>query len=507
MLKCTRLVAALPFLVIGNPLWSQTSEPDDFATSCSATANQIISGVTVTSAETVALEGKSFCVVAGSRAPFLDIELVIPKAWSGQLLQRGGGGFDGTIRSALSRSDSGEVTGLLPLVADRGVAYVASNGGNRAKVEGEAAPQVWAGDSPQARDSAIDYAYRATGTTIFFAKEAIAAVQGKRPEHSYFNGCSNGGRNAYIAAQRWPAEYDGIVAGCETIDMAGQTLAWLNIGRFDGTPGQLSPEQYGAAYQAAVAACDEGDGLRDGIIANPRACEFRPAELACGTSPGNLCLNPEQVATLDALLSDVELDGRVVYKGYNWADLSSYGPRYNQLASGFALIATGDAGWLTPDYPRDFDPDRNSAPLSLAMLRSGTDHDLIGVAQYVAGGGKLLSWHGNSDGLLSPNAHAAKHAELLELVRALGMETPRDGAMFFTVAGSNHNGAGDMRGVDWFTAISDWVEKGRPPEDLTYAFEDPSGPRSIPVCEYPAYPRYSGTGDPAKAENFACTAP
>ncbi|MBE9640366.1 tannase/feruloyl esterase family alpha/beta hydrolase [Salipiger mangrovisoli] len=507
MLNRIGLVPGLLLVVMGSPLWSQTSEPDDFAASCSATVNRIISGVTVTGAETFTLEGSSYCVVDGTRAPFLDIELVIPKAWSGQLLQRGGGGFDGTIRSALSRSETGEVIGLLPLVADRGVAYVASNGGNRAKVEGEAAPQVWAGESPRARDSAIDYAYRATGTTIFFAKEAIAAVQGRYPEHSYFNGCSNGGRNAYIAAQRWPAEYDGIVAGCETMDMAGQTLGWLNIGRFDGTPGQLSPEQYSFAYREAVAACDEDDGLRDGIIANPRACEFRPAELACDTKPTDLCLSPEQVATLDTLLSDVELDGQVVYKGYNWADLSSYGPRYNQLASGFALIATGDAGWLTPEYPRAFDPEHDSAPLSLAMLRSGTDQDLIGVAQYVAGGGKLLSWHGNSDGLLSPNAHAAKHAEMLDLARELGMETPREGAMFFTVAGSNHNGAGDMRGVDWFTAISDWAEKGRQPAGLTYTFEDASGPRSIPICEYPAFPRYSGTGDPAKAENFACTAP
>jgi hypothetical protein len=159
--------------------------------------------------------------------------------------------------------------------------------GERPHGRQQAAPAVWASGTDDGRQSAIDYAYAAGGTTVRFGKAVTKAFFGKAPSHSYFNGCSNGGRNAYIAAQRWPDEFDGIVAGCETMDMAGQTSGWLRAASFTGTPAALSPAQTGAAYAAALSACDALDGATDNLIGRrhglgrERRCTLAERTAAC----------------------------------------------------------------------------------------------------------------------------------------------------------------------------------------------------------------------------------
>ena len=198
--------------------------------SCADLRGKTLEGVTVTN--TVRIEATSgvnasgLCQVLGTRAPYLDIEVTVPDGWSGRLFQQGGGGFDGRLASAIT-SVNGVVTAVHPAVTQRGAAYAASNGGSRSSNPAQAAPAVWISGTADAQAAATDYAYRAVGTTVTFAKAITRAIFASNPSYTYFNGCSNGGRNAYIAAERWPAEYSGIVAGCETMDMGGTTAGML----------------------------------------------------------------------------------------------------------------------------------------------------------------------------------------------------------------------------------------------------------------------------------------
>ncbi len=324
---------------------------------CTGLVGKTIAGVTVTAAtryeSKAGLNDAGFCQVQGTRAPFLDIEVDVPDNWSGRLWQQGGGGVDGVVRTALTFDAGGALTAVSPVIAQKAAIYAASNGGNRAKVPDQAAPAVWATGSSDAQLSGDDYAYAAVGTTLSFAKAMSQTFFGAAPQYGYFNGCSNGGRNAYIAAQRWPDDYQGIVAGCETMDMSGQTAAWMNIGSRAGTPAAPSAVQYKAAYAAAAGACDALDGATDGVIANPQACAFDPASLACGapsasTDPA-VCLTAPQLATLLTLLADLKLtDGTFVCAHYSWADFSGFGASFGALGAAFALIATHVAGSPKP---------------------------------------------------------------------------------------------------------------------------------------------------------------
>ncbi len=180
---------------------------------CSSLKGQTIGGVSITNTKRIeahaGTNASGFCQVSATRAPYLDIEVDVPDNWSGRLWHQGGGGFDGTIPTAVSTDASGVVTAVDPALAQKAAIYAASNGGNRANVPAQAAPTVWANGTPEGQRSGDDYAYAAIGTTLHFAKALSQAFFAKAPSHSYFNGCSNGGRNAYIAAQRWPDEYDG----------------------------------------------------------------------------------------------------------------------------------------------------------------------------------------------------------------------------------------------------------------------------------------------------------
>lgn len=335
----------------------------------------------------------------GTRAPYLDIEVDVPDNWSGRLWQQGGGGFDGAVPSAvLPNAATGTIDLNLALKTGRAI-YAASNGGNRAQLPKQAAPMVWMNRNEDGVQSATDYAYAALATTREFAKALALSFYGKLPSWRYFNGCSNGGRNAYIAAERWPNEYDGIVSGCETMSMAAQTAEWMTFGASAGTPAALSGPQWDSVWRAAAAACDNLDGVADGIIANNVACRFDPSVLQCGaaaaTTDPAVCLSAQQVQTVRKLSSDLKLaNGTTIYARYNWSP--TWGqtvPAYGILGGGFALLATGDASWLTqPDKQQSFNVDRDFPVIQSGLRQSGADHDIHKIAAYVASGRTQPSW-------------------------------------------------------------------------------------------------------------------
>lgn len=488
---------------------------------CAALNGQTINGVLITATRRVeasaGINAAGMCQVLGTRAPFLDMEVTIPDNWSGRLFQQGGGGFDGRLASALTIT-AGAVTAVHPSVTEKGAIYAASNGGNRAAVPAQAAPAVWLSGSADARASATDYAYLAVGTTVQFAKAVARSFYGRPPSFTYFNGCSNGGRNAYIAAQRWPEEYDGIVAGCETMDMGGFTSGALKTAATAGTPASISPPQYAAAYAAAVAACDSNDGASDGYLANPAACTLTAAALQCGQPGANadpaLCLSAAQVPTLAGLLADTTLmTGATAYSKYNWTNFGLGVPGYGGLGGGFAFLATNDPLWFGAPPPANtpapnlsvWDIDRHYYIISNGLQRLGADHDKNAIASYIASGGKLLSWHDAGDPLLSVNDHVRNFTTMSDASRRLGLADPRTNARMFVVPASTHGAGGNLTEIDWLSAIIAWVENNQAPTQLTYRFTASGTARSMPVCEAPQYPRYNGTGDVNSAANFTCT--
>ena len=481
---------------------------------CENLQGQTIAGVTVTRTQrfgaSATTGGTGLCKVSGTKAPFLDIEVVVPDNWSGRLFHQGGGGFDGVIRSALTFNNSGVLTEVHPTVSQKGAVYTSSNGGNRATIPEQAGPRVWATGSAEGKASADDYAYKALWTTVKFAKGITRVFFAQEPARTYFTGCSNGGRNGYIAAQRWPNEYDGIVSGCETMDMTGQTSAWTRFGRLSGTPAALTVEQYKSAYAAAVNACDANDGVQDGYLANPGACHFDPSQLQCGQSSANadpkLCLSAAQVGTLKMLLSDVKLtDGTLVYSRYNWSDFSSVGPRFGVLGSAYVMLATGNPLWLTPAQQASFDIDAMYTTVGFGLNRLGLDHDKAAIAAYVASGKKLISWHAAGDNLLSANDHVRNFTAMTQLVKGLGVDDPSVHARLFMAPTSTHGAAQSWKEVDWASAIIDWVENNKAPQQLTYTFTQAgaTAPRSLPVCLSPQAPRYI-SGDAQRATSYAC---
>ena len=497
---------------------ASTPSSVQLAETCTALAGKKINDVTITSTKWFdASNGNpSFCKIIGTRAPYLDIEVDVPDGWSGRLWQQGGAGIDGIIISAITTdATSGAVTDLnIALKAGRSI-YAASNGGNHAKVAGEAAPDVWADGTLDGVASAKDYAYEALNTTREFAKAVSKSFFGRLPVHTYFNGCSNGGRNAYIAAERWPQEYDGIVSGCMGMDTTGQTASWMSLGSLIGSPAMPSNEQWSAITTAAVTACDALDGITDGIIANQSACKFEVSTLQCGQPGSNsdqsICLSPAQLQIVKNIMSDMKLaNGTTIYSGFTWSDWASYIIGWGRMGGGFSVLATGDPAWYTTAKQQSFNLERDY-PLFLYGLRNvGATIDISKVASFVVSGKKLLSWHAGSDNLVSLNDHVRNYSTMIDMAKWMGLTNPSVNTRFFVLPGASHGQGFSLKEVNWFDAITNWVELNIPPEQLLFnKVDNATGTviRTLPVCQHPQYPRYVGTGDINSASSYRCQIP
>jgi hypothetical protein len=509
------LILALTLLAgcAGNS--STASTP--LATTCTDLAGKTIHDVTITSTKWFEASGgnPAFCRVNATRAPYLDIEVDVPENWSGRLWQQGGGGLDGEITSAITiDSTTGAITDVNIALKDGLSVYAASNGGNRSSVPAQAAPLVWVNGTPDGVASAEDYADEALNTTREFAKSVIKTFYGKLPDHTYFNGCSNGGRNAYIAADHWPEEYDGIVSGCMGMDLTGQTVGWLNLGSRIGTPAMPSFDQWTAVTAAAVKECDAQDGVTDGMIANQSACHFDVTVLQCGQPAADpnpaICLTAAQVQTVKDVTSDVKLaDNTTVYSGFTWADWASHIPGWGLLGGGNAILATGDPAWFTQPKQQSFKLDRDYPIFQYSLRIIGAAPDKSRVAAFVASGRKLISWHDGSDNLTSFNDHVRNYSTMTNIATTLGLTDPSTHTRFFVVPGGSHTQGQALTEVNWFKAITDWVEMNIAPEQLVYNKPDSTGilSRTLPVCRHPKYPRYNGAGDVNSAANYTCTTP
>jgi feruloyl esterase len=370
----------------------------------------------------------------------------------------------------------------------------------------------------------IDYAYNAVDKTTLLAKLVIARFYGEPPRRSYFIGCSNGGRQALVAAQRLPLQFDGIVAGDPSFRLTRVNLdeAWNEIVAARAAPhdaqgrpilGRLfSESDLKLVGDAVLKKCDGLDGLVDGMINDYRACRFDPAVLTCKGAKSASCLTSQQITALKEVMEGPrDSHGHALYSSFPY-DAGIGDPAFRRMHFGTSESAqtnSADAtlGFdslryysLTPPDP-GFDPmkfDFDSDPVRLEETAKINDADAV-YLQSFASHGKLILYHGLSDQGLSPLDTVAWY----ERARSHNAQPIADWARLFLVPGMTHCAGGPSTDhFDMLTALDNWVEQGQPPERVVATGTAFPG-QSRPLCPYPGVARYVG-GDTKSESSFAC---
>lgn len=429
----------------------------------------------------------------------IKIDVWLPTNWNRKMLGTGGGGFNGGL--------AGDAVALV-LPANRGYVGLATDAGHDVSVT-----PTWALNHPE---KIVDFASRANHLGALAAKAIIAMYYGTPAQHAYFHGCSNGGRDALMLAQRHPDDYDGIAAGAPANNWTALFAAFLRndrVARLAPGVGSLG-SKLSLVHDAAIKKCDALDGAKDGLISNPNRCGFDPAVLQCKAGSSAGCLSRPEVAAVRAIYRGTRAgDGRLIMPGfppgseYQW-NLWFTSPKGLATTMGpdfYRYFVYSDPNWDPSQFTLDRDYPETKRRLHAVM--DATDPDL---RPFVRRGGKLLMYHGWDDAAI-PIGNSILYYEAAR--RAVGAKA--DQLRFFTVPGMAHCAGGNgVTGLDPVAALDAWVEGGRAPERLTATkYEDPI--RAIyagtgkalatrPVCAWPKTPRYKGSGPVGEADSFVC---
>jgi feruloyl esterase len=436
------------------------------------------------------------CRVAGNITPAIGFEVWLPDDYNGRLQAVGGGGLAGTI------SHSAMVTAV-----NAGYASASTDTGHRST------DSLWLGD-PQRRE---DYGYRAIHETTVAAKAIIDAYYGAGPEYSYFNGCSTGGRQGLMEAQRFPDDYDGIIAGAPV-----NTFTRLHIGQLWTAHATL--KQRGAALSAADFAlvneavmeqCDANDGVEDGILTDPRTCDFNARELVCRGRAGDACLAEPKVTAFEMIYAGATnpRTGAPIYPGLEPGSESAQpgNPGWAMIMNGqtpffIDIPVIGGMGFENDDWDwRTFDFDRDVALINgkLAHVLDAVNPDL---RDFKAQGGKLIVYHGWNDPGVMPQRTIDYYDEIVAFA---GRATGGDGAAFtseymrlYMMPGMGHcRGGIAPEQADFVSSLVDWVENDRAPDRIIASTRDDSMTR--PLCPHPQIAVYR-RGDTNSADSFVC---
>ncbi len=434
-----------------------------------------------------------FCRVAAQIKPTSDsdikIEVWLPaERWNGKFMGVGNGGWSGAI-----------VYGSLAMALNHGYATASTNTGH------DGADATFALGHPE---KLADFGYRAVHEMTVKGKAIAEAFYSKGPERSYWNGCSSGGKQGLKEAQKFPLDYDGIVAGAPanywTHLMAGDL--WPGIVTSKDPAAFLAPAKLLVLHQAALDACDNLDGVKDGLIEDPTRCHFDPGALLCKGEENGSCLTAPQVAAARKIYDGAKnpRTGKSVFPGMTrgselvWPALAGPKP-FGIPVSHFQYVVFKDPKW---DYlTLDFDKDVTLADKLDNGLLNATDPNL---KAFFAHGGKLLMFHGWNDQLISPLNSVNYYNSVVKAMG--GLAKINDSYRLFMAPGMNHCSGGDGPSrIDVFTTIDDWVAQGKAPDQMVA--EHLTGikvDRSRPLCPYPQVAKYKETGSIDEAANFTC---
>jgi feruloyl esterase len=490
---------------------------------CESLAKLALPHVTISVAETRTTGeftppgGKPFrglpglCRVGGSIAPSADsdirFEVWMPASnWNGKFRGIGNGGFAGSINFA----------GLGDAVLH---SYAAASTDTGHQAQGRDAQ--WALRHPE---KIIDFGYRAIHETTVAAKAIVSRFYGEAPRRSYFSACSNGGRQALMEAQRFPADYDGIISGAPANYWTHllAAAAWDMKATLAAPGGYISAAKLPAIQAAALAACDAADSVKDGVIENPAKCRFDPTVLLCKGSESDACLTAPQVAALKTIYAGLPK----VLPGYSpggeaepggWAGWITGPEREKAAMFDFGTQFYKNMVYENPEWDyRTFDAarDTKAGDDKMARILNSTNPDL---SAFQKRGGKLILYHGWSDAAIpaqnaidyygTVTAKMGNATQFVRLYMVPGMQHCGGGSGP-NVFGQGATGNGDPR-RDVGAAMEAWVEKGIAPREIVAEKRGAGNKveRTRPLCPYPQVARWKGTGSTDAAANFVCAAP
>jgi hypothetical protein len=487
------------------------------AVSCEAMAKYKSRDIAEIHATAIAAEGTTpaHCRVTGVLKPEIAFEVSLPLRWNGRFYMIGNGGHAGE-----SLEDPGRVS-QRNAALQNGFAFGQTNTGHDSRKEPGA---TFVMSNPQ---KAIDYAYRAVHVTATTAKAITRKFYSKAVSRSYWNSCSNGGRQGLIEAQRYPGDFDGLIVNAPWVSQTGFTIGALwNQKAVSGAA--LTADKLALVAGKVMEKCDAIDGVKDGVIDDPRKCGFDPktdvAACAAGADDAS-CLTPAQADAIAKIYSGPQGNGKPIFPGFmHGSEALVPAARGGALASAwmnFIVPATADARpadfnladntmrylVFTPPKP-DYDSRTFNFDTDVHLLDAWSkkvDASSTDLAKFRARGGKLLMTYGWADQVLQPMMGVNYYE------RVTGRIGPKTTDFFrlFMVPGMTHCAGGN--GTDRFDSVSaivDWVEKGKAPDVLNASrVVENKVVRTRPLCPYPKVARYSGQGSIDEAANFSCAQP
>jgi tannase/feruloyl esterase len=441
----------------------------------------------------------AFCRVAATLTPTRDsdikIEVWMPAAsWNGKLQAVGNSGWLGAISYAAMAN-----------ALTHGYATTSTDTGHVGDTE------AFAFGHPE---KYVDFGYRAVHEMTVTAKAIVPAYYETSAKRSYWNGCSAGGRQGLMEAQRFPTDFDGIIAGAPA--NARTTLTAFSVRNqqalLKNDESFIPPAKYQLIHQAVLRTCDSLDGVTDGLIADPPRCHFDPQVLQCNGSETSNCLTRAQVESIRTLLSPAKSQQAVEeFPGYepgselDLADSRAFGDRERIAESRsfehFRYVVFNDPNWDWHSF--NFDRDVAKAKETDHGVTNATSPDLLAFARH---GGKLLMYHGWADGAIPPRASVNYYANVVN--RARGRAMVDSWMRLFMVPGMYHCRGGEGPNTfDVVGALDQWVEQGKAP-DRMIASHASNGivDRTRPLCPYPQVAVYHWTGSIDDAVNFTCKA-
>ena len=437
----------------------------------------------------------------GGKRYGIGFAVALPDNWNGRFLMQGGGGLNGNVALPLGPVAAGETPALA-----RGFAVVTTDTGHQASA-------VFDASFLQDQQATLDFLYQAVGKVAQVGKRVVAAYYGRAAAHSYFLGCSTGGREAMLMAQRYPRFFDGIVAGSPAMRTNFSNLAdkWVTVALNQVAPKDeqgrpvssraLSESDKKLVIASLLKACDAKDGVADGMIFDPRACGFDPAQLACKGAKSDSCLTAEQAAAIKkGFAGPQDSRGVQVYPGF-WLDtgIAARAPIPGLLNPGPSPVGG-------PTFITQMDVDREELAASNPMAAVGDTANWTQLDTFAEHGGKLIFYHGVSDPWFSAQ-DTARYYEQLGADNG-GAAAVLKWSRLFLVPGMGHCSGGEatLDRFDLIDPIVDWVEKGEAPQSVRATGSAFPG-RSRPLCPYPQHAHYTGHGDSERAESFECRDP
>ncbi len=488
------------------------------------------------------------CTVRGaihpvdSTAPDINFEMVLPTQWNGKMLMLGGGGYDGIVPDVTGNIPAGPVDGATPI--QRGYVVVASDSGH------QAGPMKVADGSFGTNDEAVlNFTGDAIKKTRDVAYHLVLSYYRRSIARTYFVGGSSGGREALEAAQRWPKDWDGVIALYPAWNSASLDLQFGRIARTLAKPdAYLNPAKRALLLNAVLNVCDALDGVADGIVSDVVKCNelFDPATaltsggqpLRCsgGSENGDACLSDPQIAALKIYASSISFSyplqsGEKQYPGFNvyGADLglsntASLQPVVNQLALNQAPPSTPMP--ITAPFSSTFwdqwvrffvsrnpgtdslkvDPEHPGAlQARISTLSKLQDVNKTDLSVFAARGGKILMAHGTADVLVSTRASEDYYRRLQS---TMGTAAVKSFVRYYEIAGYGH-AISTRFNASWdsLSVLEDWVEHSVSPRPQTVTDSIGVPGRTRPLCEWPGFPGYSGQGDVNVASSFRCQEP